>query len=190
MTFHDFTAQEITALVKVLDNTIDTRDDQSDLQEEATLLKETIQQRFFRLKPTQRNRLIGYINEYFIFKNDDLKGISDCELLFRDEKLNNRLLKMDLFIALINKLKVRSEKPKKLFKDKLDKLDSILLAKRVYYSKQSNGHVYKAGFLLGNGKGLKLDLGNDSPITRLNITGVAARNFEASCSPLELFNHQ
>lgn len=184
MAFIDLTTEERTIAISALQLakrsvSADTEFDRKHL-EEVGEIETALDNHITSLKPLQRAILIGCLNQNFIFPNEDLFKIHEFDLIFRDDQLSERLIKVDAALELRNKLKNKSERRTKLFKEKLENLDSLTKAKKIHFSKMDNGHIYKAGILIGKGKGARFELGSISPITVIKIENLGASIYENS----------
>lgn len=139
------------------------------------------------LKPTDRSKIIGCLQETFLASNRDLYELSDIQLLFLTSELKERIETLDATLRVKNKLKRKSEKPDRLFETKVRKLQELLRAKKVYYSADQGGSIYKAGIIV-SGKGVRFDLAQNSPIERLKIENLTGKIYENHGAPNEVLN--
>ncbi len=106
----------------------------------------------------QKDLIIGCLREYFIYPNQDLLNLTEFEILISRDALHDKLAKLDIGIVIMNKLKKQTEKPFKTFGEVIHKIDQIIHSKKIYYSQNQDGKIYKLAIEVKNNEGVRIDL--------------------------------
>lgn len=137
------------------------------------------------LKPLQRATLIGCIKEYLIDPNKDLLKLSDYEILCSFDEIKDRMRKVDVGSGIINKLERKEDKKSRIFEDTIKKITILTTTKKVYFSEQDNGNIYKIGIVGEEGIGLKID-GRQPIIENFKLEKLSKDSFMNAATPREI----
>lgn len=187
MSISELSQQEIEVIKASIELRREFWQGNPELNAELDDLLDKIKYPFFRLKPIQRATLIGCIREYLIQPNEDLLKLTDLEILFTLESIEDRLRRVDIGLAAMNKLKNKKERNFRRFEDTLQRIGELKKAHKVFFSKTDNGKLYKIGIATKEGNGLRIEM-DGSPISNIKFEKLNKDWFMDSASPKEVLD--
>lgn len=177
--------------VVLIRNAIELRKNKSDSEytKKLNLLLNKLYDPIVELKKIERSLIRSCVRDLVIYPKGEIMQKTEYELLLVRDEIEQECQVIDVALTILNKVKRREEPKKVLFKETFEKLDKIRNSNKVYYSKSSNGEIYKVGIVTDTNEGVILELSRNIDLSNFTIGNLSGESFMQSTSPQELVNY-